>query len=197
MSARFYEIDATMKRASGPKTPAGKARSAKNARKHGLNTAPSAEDVAGWFNLILNNPAGAEEEPNSSDVRRDAALRLAIAEACYHRALYLVEAPAHKTSPGRQVHGGLALHLFELLTKVESLPAGEVVDENDKQELKLGVAVLKFVDRAARREQRLFQRYLSEARSKRKKALQAWCEFNRLQNIKSRNELNYNLKENI
>ena len=64
-----------MKRASGPKTPAGKARSAKNARKHGLNTAPSAEDVAGWFNLILNNPAGAEEEPNSSDARRDAALR--------------------------------------------------------------------------------------------------------------------------
>ena len=76
----------------------------------------------------------------------------------------------HKTSPGRQVHGGLALHLFDLLTTVESLPAREV-DENDKQELKLGVAVLKFIDRAARREQRLFQRYLSEARSKRKKAL--------------------------
>ena len=197
MSARFYEIDATMKRASGPKTPAGKARSAKNARKHGLTTAPSAEDVAGWFNLILNNPPGVEEEPNSSDARRDAALRLAIAEACYHRALYLVEAPVHKTSPGRQVHGGLALHLFDLLTKVESLPAGEVVDENDKQELKLGVAVLKFIDRAARREQRLFQRYLGEARSKRKKALLAWCEFNRLQNIKSRNELNHSLKESI
>jgi len=186
-----------MKRASGPKTAAGKARSAKNAKKHGLNTAPSAEDVFRWFNLILNNPSGAEEEPNSSDARRDVALRLAIAEACYHRALYLVEAPPHKTSPGRQVHGGLALHLFDLLTKVESVPAGEVVDENDKQDLELGVAVLKFVDRAARREQRLFQRYLGEARSKRKKALQAWCEFNRLQNIKSRNELKYNLRENI
>ena len=158
-----------MKRASGPKTAAGKARSAKNARKHGLNTAPSSENVFRWFNLILNNPAGAQEEPNSSDARRDAALRLAIAEACYHRALYLVEAPPHKTSPGRQVHGGLALHLFDLLTTVESLPAREV-DENDKQELKLGVAVLKFIDRAARREQRLFQRYLSEARSKRKKS---------------------------
>ena len=185
-----------MKRASGPKTAKGKARSSKNARKHGLNTAPSAEDVFSWFNLILNNPVGAEEEPNSADARRDAALRLAIAEACYHRALYLVEAPPHKTSPGRQVHGGLALHLFDLLTKVESLPAREV-DENDKQELKLGVVVLKFVERAARREQRLFQRYLSEARSKRKKTLQAWCEFNRLQNTKSRNELKYNLRENI
>ena len=196
MSVRCCEIDATMKRASGPKTAKGKARSSKNARKHGLNTAPSAEDVFRWCNLILNNPLGAEEEPNSADARRDAALRLAIAEACYHRALYLVEAPPHKTSPGRQVHGGLALHLFDLLTKVESLPAREV-DENDKQELKLGVAVLKFIDRAARREQRLFQRYLGEARSKRKKALLAWCEFNRLQNIKSRNELNHNLKERI
>ena len=124
-----------MKRASGPKTAAGKARSAKNARKHGLNTAPSTEEVCRWFNVILNNPLGAEEEPNSSDARRDVALRLAIAEACYHRALYLVEAPPHKTSPGRQVHGGLALHLFDLLTKVEGLPAGDVVGENDKQDL--------------------------------------------------------------
>ena len=168
-----------MKRASGPKTAKGKARSSKNARKHGLNTAPSAEDVFRWFNLILNNPAGAEEEPNSSDARRDTALRLAIAEACYHRALYLVEAPPHKTSPGRQLHCGLALELLDLLMEVENLPTGEVVHETDKQELKLGIAVLKFLDRAAIREQRLFQRYLGEARSKRKKAFQAWCDFNR------------------
>lgn len=69
IAVRCYEIDATMKRASGPRTAAEKVRSAKNAKKHGLNTAPSAEDVFRWFNLILNNPAGAEERPNSSDAR--------------------------------------------------------------------------------------------------------------------------------
>ena len=77
-----------MKPATGPRTAVGKAKSSQNARKHGLNTAPRPEDVFKWFNLILNNPEGAFEEPNSGDQRQDLALRLAVAEACYHRALY-------------------------------------------------------------------------------------------------------------
>lgn len=35
-----------MKRATGPNTAAEKAKSAKNGHKHGLNTAPPAEDVS-------------------------------------------------------------------------------------------------------------------------------------------------------
>ena len=178
-----------MKRATGPRTAAGKARSSQNARKHGLNTAPRPEDVSKWFNLILNNPAGAFEEPNSGDQRRDLALRLAIAEACYHRALCLVEAPAHKASPGRQVHNELFAYLYDLLIEVENLPNGEVADRNDTGELKLGVAVLQLFDRAAHREQRLYRRYLGEARAQRKKAFRAWCAFNRVEILKSRNEL--------
>ena len=50
-----------MKRASGPRTAAGKAKSSQNARRHGLNTAPLPEDVSKWFNLILNTPEGAFE----------------------------------------------------------------------------------------------------------------------------------------
>ena len=179
-----------MKRASGPRTAAGKAKSSQNARRHGLNTAPRPEDVSKWFNLILNTPEGAFEEPTSGDQRRDLALRLAIAEACYHRALYLVEAPAHKTSPGRQVHNELLAYLYDLLMEVENLPDGEVADSNYTDELKLGVAVLKFFDKAAHREQRIFRRYLGEARAQRKKAFRAWCAFNRDENQNSRNELN-------
>ena len=178
-----------MKRATGPKTAAGKARSSQNARRHGLNTAPRPEDVSKWFNLILNNPEGAFEEPNSGDQRRELALRLAIAEASYHRALYLVEAPAHKASPGRQVHNELLAYLYDMLMEVENLPDGEVADLNDTGELKLGVAVLKLFDRAAHREQRLYRRYLGEARARRRKALRAWCAFNRDENLTSRNEL--------
>ena len=179
-----------MKRATGPRTAAGKAKSSKNALKHGLNTAPRPEDVSKWFNLILNNPEGTFEEPNSGDQRRDLALRLAIAEACYHRAMYLVEAPAHKASPGRQVHNELLAYLYDLMMEVENLPDGEVAYLNATGELKLGVAMLKFFDKAAHREQRLFRRYLCEARAQRKKAFRAWCAFNRDENQNSRNELN-------
>ena len=177
-----------MKRATGPRTAVRKAKSSQNARKHGLNTAPRPEDVFKWFNLILNNPEGAFEEPNSGDQRQDLALRLAVAEACYHRALYLVEAPAHKVSPGRQVHNELLAYLYDLLMEVENLPDGKVADLNDTGELKLGVAVLKIFDNVAHREQRLYRRYLGEARAQRRRAFRDWCAFNRDENQNPRNE---------
>jgi hypothetical protein len=43
------------------------------------------------------------------------------------------------------------------------------------------------------RERRLYRRYLGEARAQRKKALKAWCAFNRDENRNSRNELNLQL----
>ena len=38
------------------------------------------------------------------------------------------------------------------------------------------------------RERRLYRRYVGEARAQRKKALRAWCSFNRDENQNSRNE---------
>ena len=43
-------------------------------------------------------------------------------------------------------------------------------------------------------ERRLYERYLGEARAQRRKALQAWCAFNRDENQNSRNELKLQLK---
>jgi len=45
----------------------------------------------------------------------------------------------------------------------------------------------------SRRERRLYERYLGEARAQRGKALQAWCAFNRAENLNSRNELKIQL----
>ena len=146
--------------ATGPKTAARKAVSARNARRHGLN-APSEEYlVTAWFNFILNNGEDALEEPNADDPRREAALRLAIAEARYHRALDKVEAPLEETSLGRQIYNQVAIHLYDLLIEVENLPAEEEADSDDIDKLKLGVAMLKFLDVSSCREQRLFKRYL-------------------------------------
>ena len=75
-----------------------KAVSSRNARKHGLNATPDVALVSQWFNVILNNHENDFEEPNSSDPRHEAALRLAIAEARYHRALHKVD--THEREPG-------------------------------------------------------------------------------------------------
>lgn len=89
------------RRATGPKTTAGKAVSARNARKHGLNEPPDEDLVTTWFNLVLDNGEDAHEKPNADDPRR---------------------------------------------------------------------------------ERRLYRRYLGEARAQRRKALKAWCAFNRDEN---------------
>ena len=185
------------RRSTGPITAEGKAVSSQNARRHGLNAPPEEYLVTAWFNLILNNGEDALEEPNASDARREAALRLAIAEARYHRALHKVEAPLEETSPGRQIYNQVAIQLYDLLMEVENLPAEEEADSDDIDELKLGVAVLKFLDVSACREQRLFKRYLGEARAQRKKALRAWCAFNRDDNLNSRNKPKLQSKREI
>ena len=83
--------------ATGPKTAEGKAVSSQNARRHGLNASPDEILVSAWFNLILNSGEDVVEAPNASDPRREAALRLAIAEARYYRALYKMD--THDTEP--------------------------------------------------------------------------------------------------
>ena len=90
------------RRATGPKTAAGKAVSARNARRHGLNAAPDADMVTAWFNLILGNGKSAYEEPNASDPRRESALRLAVAEARYHRAIHALEAHPQEPQSARR-----------------------------------------------------------------------------------------------
>ena len=89
--------------ATGPKTAEGKAVSSQNARRHGLNAPPDENLVNYWFNLILDNGEDAYEEPNADDPRREAALRLAIAEARYHRALHKVDTHQREPSCAQQL----------------------------------------------------------------------------------------------
>ncbi|MEE4235754.1 MAG: hypothetical protein V2I51_03440 [Anderseniella sp.] len=65
---------------TGPKTPAGRARSARNARCHGLNAPPDWADVVKFYRLITGD-LSADPGRTSSGAKDIAALSLARAEA--------------------------------------------------------------------------------------------------------------------
>jgi hypothetical protein len=177
------------RRATGPITAEGKAVSSQNARRHGLNAPPDEDLVTAWFNLILDNGEDAYEQPNASDPRREAALRLAIAEARYHRALHKVDTHDSEPNSAQQVanklHADVRLVLDGMPRKISEGPA----DPFDLEYAEFGLRQLERLMVEVGRERRLYRRYLGEARAQRRKALKAWCAFNRDANLNSRNEL--------
>ena len=177
------------RRATGPITDEGKAISAQNARKHGLNAPPDAVTVTMWFNLILGNGGDAHEEPNADDPRREAALRLAIAEARYHRALHKVDTHDMEPHSAQQVANKLYADVRFVLDGLPERVADGPADPFDLEYAEFGLRQVEKLLVEVGRERRLYRRYLGEARAQRAKALRAWCAFNRDENQSSRNEL--------
>ena len=193
MSLQSRNLDAGPRRATGPVTTAGKAIASQNARKHGLTTPPDKTLVATWFNVILNNQGDAFEAPNGDDPRRAAALRLAIAEAHYHRALY--KNYTHESEPGSMQKAAQALRK-EISDIFAGMPKTLSDGPHDPYELvyvTFAVEKLEIFYHQTVRKRALYQRYLSEARAQRKKALRGWCAFNRDETLNSRNKPNLHL----
>ena len=185
------------RRATGPKTAEGKAVSSQNARRHGLNAPPDEDLVTAWFNLILDNGEEAYEEPNADDPRREAALRLAIAEARYRRALHKVD--THDTEPNsaQQVANKLLAEVQLVLNGMPRKISEGPADPFDLEFTEFGVRQLEKLMVEVGRERRLYRRYLGEARSQRAKALRDWCALNRDANQNSRNELKLQFKGEV
>ena len=170
-------------------TAAGKAISAQNAHRHGLSAEPAADLVRAWFNVILDNPGDTYEEPDADTPRREVALRLAIAEARYHRALDKLE-----TNAAEQNSAQVRADEFGGIMRQE---IASLVDEGREGRpnwaaLDCASSALRRMESLSRdvgRERRLYRRYLGEARAQRRKALRAWCAFNIGENRNSRNEL--------
>ena len=178
------------RRATGPITAEGKAVSAQNARKHGLSVEPATDLLAAWFNAILDHGADALEEPNADDPRREAALRLAVAEARYHRALHKVDTHDREPNSAQQLANKLYADVRFVLDGLSERVADGPADPFDLEYAEFGLRQVEKLLVEVGRERRLYRRYLGEARAQRSKALQAWCAFNRDENQKSRNELN-------
>ena len=189
MSFQSRRLSRGSRGATGPITDAGKAVSSQNARKHGLNAPPEDAIVSKWFNVILNNHENDFEEPNISDPRREVALRLAIAEARYHRVLHKVD--THEREPGsaQQLAMKLRQEIWDVFGGMPKKIADGPPDPHALAYASFAIKQLEELFAQISRERRLYKRYLGEARAQRAKALRAWCAFNRDENQNSRNEL--------
>ena len=189
MSFQSRRLDTNPKGATGPVTAAGKAVSSQNARKHGLNAPYGDASVSKWFNVILNNIRDDQEEPSAADPRREAALRLAIAEARYHRALHKVDTHESEPGPSQQLAMKLRQELRDVLDEMPKKIADVPTDPHALAYANFAIKQLEQLFDQISYERRLYNRYLGEARAQRAKALRAWCAFNRDENQNSRNEL--------
>ena len=189
MSLQSRSRNRVSRGATGPVRDPGKAISSQNARKHGLNALPDVALVYHWFNVILENHENDFEEPKASDPRREAALRLAIAEVRYHRALHKVD--THESEPGsaQQLARKLRQEIQDILDEMSKQIAGGPPDPYELAYANFAIKQLEELFSQIGHERRLYQRYLGEAQLQRAKALRAWCAFNCDENQNSRNEL--------
>ena len=137
----------------------------------------------------MNNDRNDQEEPSAADPRREAALRLAIAEARYHRALHKVD--THESEPGsaQQLAMKLRQEIWDVLDDMPKKIADGPPDPDALAYANFAIKQLEELFAQISHERRLYKRYLGEARSQRAKALRSWCAFNRDENLNSRNKL--------
>ena len=119
-----------------------------------------------------------------------AALRLAISEARYHRALHKVD--THESEPGsaQQLAMKLRQEIWDVLGGMPKKIADRPPDPHALAYANFVIKHLEELFAQIGHERRLYKRYLGEARAQRRKALRAWCAFNRHENQNSRNEPN-------
>ena len=165
---------ANARRSTGPKTAAGKARSAGNARRHGLTAPPEMGALRAWYRLILADP-GASPDPLERDPRRRAARNLAEAEAQLQRVRLAEEQYL------RNPEGDLSRGERDMIDAEGILLAGAEYSGWDRRGRWLMGRVSKMMRRETERRQksqkrlgRTLTRYRGEAEARRRKALRRW-----------------------
>jgi len=163
-------------KSSGPRTQAGQARSAQNARKHGLSSAAPVEATLAWYRLIMDEPT-ASLDPFDGSPRTQAAMKLAAAEVQLARAL-----KAERD------------HIADFNARVIGHSEAAVVYDRDLDPMEQLAKLVNF-DWASHyraqaerlqneqawplsREGRLLRRYRREAESRRRRALRDWIALN-------------------
>ena len=127
--------------------------------------------------------------------RREAALRLAIAEARYHRALNKVNTHDRESNSAQQVANKLLADVRLVLDGMPRKISEGPADSFDLEYTEFGVRQLERLMVEVGRERKLYSRYLGEARAQRKKALQPGAPSTETETKIPETNSNYPLKE--
>ena len=161
-------------KSTGPRTAAGKATSAQNARSHGATAKPDPASIAHWLRVILDNPDLRPADLFAEDDRTLRALALAEAEVKVSAALASLErfergeeSPSDDTREFRQCVASITDELEdEDMTKAH-YRTGLFLRN------RLGRLIAQETEHDGNRH-RLLRRYLREAQAQRGRAFQAW-----------------------
>lgn len=165
---------ANARKSTGPRTEAGKATSAQNARRHGATGKPDPAAVAAWLRVILDEPDLTPADLLAEDDRRLHALALAEAEVKVNAALASLE----RFERGEEAPSEITSEFQEFAADIE----GELREERvTTRRYRAGLSLLRRLGRAISSEtaldgkrHMLLRRYLREARSQRRRAFEAW-----------------------
>jgi len=179
---------ANARRSTGPRSARGKAIVAGNARRHGATASPAPESIATWLSIILDRPEIGPDDLLPQDVRgfraralADAEVRVVAAEHALRdfEASLAPSAIACGTPPQvLQAQNGDLTRIIDRMQDSLQVTVGTAMERRQAERLLAQIARLGKPARASAAapdsEHRLLQRYLAEARSRRRGALAAW-----------------------
>lgn len=177
---------ANAQKSTGPKSAAGKAVVAGNARKHGVTGRPDPQMLRKWLAVILNQPEIAVDDLSPGDTRGFLALALAEAEVRLETVEEALAAVQDDGSPDPQSMAGLCKDIADVRALTE-----EMLDFASPLQKGFSINLRVVNDRygarmkgASLRKHRLkvLQRYRAEARSRRRRAFWAWTAHERRAN---------------
>lgn len=161
-------------KSTGPRSAAGKAVVAQNARQHGATAQPDPERIATWARIILDAQEFGPNELLTDDVRTRSALALAGAEARLADAARALQEFETGSAAPTETDKLLEKEVSMIEDFLEEVPMSA-------RDRRTGLSLIRRLQEAQIREtrpggqrHRLLKRYFREARAQRRRAFQDW-----------------------